>query len=1273
MKKILSLVLSLALALQFICIVHAEGATLTLQGVTRDGGSITVNFSEIPTLDKVQIVDANYQIVSCQNAVSDKSVVISTSSLINGNYFLRILLDEPEIYSFNVNKSSVTSDFNTDDDCRRWTAVLDVDTYSRTGYIKSNGAGGAFLADNASNIATGSFNRVNRAADVYLNDYTNYLNYTDSTLEFDYSNSDTAQALEGAETGSVFRAFFRAGQISVTTTTFPVVSSANGAYVIEIYKKGKGIHLAKWNGTGARFTNLSAKENVTTLADNALLVYNRGDVYKYVINSTNVENGVNIVVKRALYTNSVLGAYETVFNYTDTATPLYSGSFWMSARTSDSMGNYNAHVIDNVVFSTYDKTITNMNVNNMSQEISSKIDELMQTTDLYKYETEIEAVAADIDVLENLVGVDLTQIKEKYNQLIAAKYESLKTAVQASIESIYNNYDWKSCADEIASIGGEITVLNNAGYTLDVGYQTKYDEILAGRTNTQLSQSLFNKLSTQNQITVVFLGGSLTEGGGTYQAMFKTYLAEKTGVSESNITIINAGNGGTGSDWHITRLYDDCAKYNPDIVCIDINANDTTALIAGELRTLTYVETIIRRLQKLEKKPAIAYIQLFTNDCLKKRLLQVKGISHYLTNSVVKEISSSPQDLHDEIIQKYNLANISILDNYVQYTSLDNPLTQAVDESAVEFAYYKKTGTNSWTECTASDEGAIKTLITPIDNVMPYVDFDKFNGEFNTNFSFGSVTVNNVVYNYPAYICTTADGTHPNANGYAMWGKLMMKILDAVPDCALRIQETSSEKPLMAYTYDQFNPKSIKISVENIDSMDCFTVDTSNGGSYTNETGVYTNRGRSGKTGVKFTGPITFEFKFKGNVFDMTYRSIHENAVKSYVTIDGGAYACAKPYIGARMLSGDTEHVFKVELPASEVLIISELFVDENTIMNGFKENGKFVTVDLFNVANMYGAYGDGDGNVFSGSDVLYKNGKEPDIKVSYLEDSYYNYSPDANEIYNYINSSGYTGTPFNVDQMLHSRYKAVSPSKLLKGEKINQSYNSCVYDANSNIANTTVVDLPDDFYSELYLLEYSKSNYTGSMIRVYFTDGTNTDIIYNIYKSGMAITDQNAKIVTKIHERSNLGGDKQISQVDLTEYTLAVPTDKRIDKIALMSTDNLDEIFGITMKKVFDGGLFKVEYTDANGNAIYDLAGHQGEIVEAQFFVGSDVADAMLAIYDSNNKMIKVVKADTAASDQYINVTKAAFTVPALANGYHTKVFLWNQSELVPLTKTIN
>lgn len=106
-------------------------------------------------------------------------------------------------------------------------------------------------------------------------------------------------------------------------------------------------------------------------------------------------------------------------------------------------------------------------------------------------------------------------------------------------------------------------------------------------------------------ITVAYLGGSITEGTGATNSATDSYASLTTeGIKKmypnANVTAVNAGIGGTGSNSGYMRLESDVLDYNPDIVFLEYAVND-----APHPEYTVYYEGIIRRLLRMEQQPVI--------------------------------------------------------------------------------------------------------------------------------------------------------------------------------------------------------------------------------------------------------------------------------------------------------------------------------------------------------------------------------------------------------------------------------------------------------------------------------------------------------------------------------------------------------------------------------------------------------------------------------------------------------------------------------------------
>ena len=103
---------------------------------------------------------------------------------------------------------------------------------------------------------------------------------------------------------------------------------------------------------------------------------------------------------------------------------------------------------------------------------------------------------------------------------------------------------------------------------------------------------------TTKDITVAFIGGSITEGGNITYPFVQKWQAERSG----KITYINAGQGGTGSNYGTMRLYEEVLSKNPDVVFIDFAGND---IYITDAQIKANAEAMIKQIGAMEYQPVV--------------------------------------------------------------------------------------------------------------------------------------------------------------------------------------------------------------------------------------------------------------------------------------------------------------------------------------------------------------------------------------------------------------------------------------------------------------------------------------------------------------------------------------------------------------------------------------------------------------------------------------------------------------------------------------------
>ena len=100
--------------------------------------------------------------------------------------------------------------------------------------------------------------------------------------------------------------------------------------------------------------------------------------------------------------------------------------------------------------------------------------------------------------------------------------------------------------------------------------------------------------------TIGFIGGSLTEGGAAWIKETKDFFAAK--MPDKEIVTINAGKGGSRSNYGVARFMEDIGQYAPDLVFIEFSVNDCGQNYEN---FSAYTEGMLRQCLKLPKRPAV--------------------------------------------------------------------------------------------------------------------------------------------------------------------------------------------------------------------------------------------------------------------------------------------------------------------------------------------------------------------------------------------------------------------------------------------------------------------------------------------------------------------------------------------------------------------------------------------------------------------------------------------------------------------------------------------
>lgn len=128
--------------------------------------------------------------------------------------------------------------------------------------------------------------------------------------------------------------------------------------------------------------------------------------------------------------------------------------------------------------------------------------------------------------------------------------------------------------------------------------------------NTQRLHKAIEKARAGEKVSMVYLGGSITEGAlatprntNCYAALSAQLFAEKFMPDAAQLEYHNAGISGTPSLLGITRCEQDVLAYKPDIVFIEFAVND-----ASDAQAQMAYESLVRKLLTSETQPAVVLV-----------------------------------------------------------------------------------------------------------------------------------------------------------------------------------------------------------------------------------------------------------------------------------------------------------------------------------------------------------------------------------------------------------------------------------------------------------------------------------------------------------------------------------------------------------------------------------------------------------------------------------------------------------------------------------------
>lgn len=137
--------------------------------------------------------------------------------------------------------------------------------------------------------------------------------------------------------------------------------------------------------------------------------------------------------------------------------------------------------------------------------------------------------------------------------------------------------------------------------------QITYENGIANKGNWYRIKKVMERAEAGEKITLGFLGGSITQGSlsSTPETCYayRVYEWWKKTFPKTEFIYINAGIGGTTSQFGVARVESDLLRFQPDFVIVEFSVNDDSTEHFCE----TY-EGLIRKIYGSEGKPAMLLV-----------------------------------------------------------------------------------------------------------------------------------------------------------------------------------------------------------------------------------------------------------------------------------------------------------------------------------------------------------------------------------------------------------------------------------------------------------------------------------------------------------------------------------------------------------------------------------------------------------------------------------------------------------------------------------------
>ncbi len=161
-----------------------------------------------------------------------------------------------------------------------------------------------------------------------------------------------------------------------------------------------------------------------------------------------------------------------------------------------------------------------------------------------------------------------------------------------------------------------------------------YSVAVSNKGNNYRMKKLMARAEAGEKLNIAFLGGSITQGSVATRPelcyAYRVFEWWKDKFPQAEFTYINAGIGGTTSQFGAARAAEDLLSYEPDFVIIEFSVNDDP----NEHFMETY-EGLVRKVYTYRTEPAVMLVHnVFYNNGANSQLMHSRIGRHYGIPSV---------------------------------------------------------------------------------------------------------------------------------------------------------------------------------------------------------------------------------------------------------------------------------------------------------------------------------------------------------------------------------------------------------------------------------------------------------------------------------------------------------------------------------------------------------------------------------------------------------------------------------------------------------------